>query len=407
MKLTLRDDSPGITDVPGFQAGAASGDIRQKNDDRLDVAILYSPTPCTAAGVFTQNDLCAAPVNLCKEALATGGPFHAILANSGNANAATGKSGMKDARTMQAYTARLLRIPPSSIFVCSTGRIGRALPMAHVQTGIAGAAAHLATSQAQGIAAAQAILTSDTRPKTVTARFQWKGQTLTLAGIAKGAGMIQPNMATMFAFLATDARIARPLAQKILAECVSRTFNRISVDGDMSTNDTALLLANGHSGLTISAKEPALLQLFREAVLRVCAHLAKKIVKDGERITKCVEVHVQGARTLADAEKATRAICNSLLVKSSWYGNDPNWGRVLHAAGYARIGLVEEKADLFYDKTPVLRRGKAQDKYLPRWKAIVSQDEFSITLNLNLGKASFSMLAADLTEGYVDYNKSE
>ncbi len=258
-----------------------------------------------------------------------------------------------------------------------------------------------------GTDAAWAILTSDTRPKTITARFDWNGQTVTLAGIAKGAGMIEPNMATMLAFIATDAKVDTALLRQCLTHANQASFNRITVDGDMSTNDTVLLLANGASGVEVTENEPALLDLFQTALNRIALQLAKKIVGDGEKVTKFVTVRIQGAKTVEAAEKIARAIGNSLLVKSSWYGNDPNWGRLMDAAGYARTGLVEEKVDLYYNDCPVLLQGAPQDGRLNEWKAIVRERQFSITLNLNLGTATYELLAADLSEAYVQFNKSE
>ena len=259
-----------------------------------------------------------------------------------------------------------------------------------------------------GHRAASAILTSDTKPKTVTVSFTYDGKKHFVSGIAKGAGMIQPNMATMLAFLATDFSVPRSFLQKTLSEAVSGTFNCITVDGDMSTNDTVLMLANGHSGVSVGDKSPRELRvLFAEAVWKACEALAEKIVSDGEKITKVVELKIQGAASSEDAEKIARAIGNSLLVKSSWYGEDPNWGRLADAAGYAGAKLIEAKLDILYNDTPAMTAGKPHPDLKPKWKEIVKAKRFTITLNLHLGKASFRLLASDLTEGYVNYNKSE
>ena len=220
--------------------------------------------------------------------------------------------------------------------------------------------------------------------------------------------MIQPNMATMLAFLATDFSVPRSFLQKTLSEAVTGTFNCITVDGDMSTNDTVLMLANGHSGVSVGDKSPRELRvLFAEAVWKACEALAGKIVADGEKITKVVEVKVVGAASGEDAEKVARAIGNSLLVKSSWYGEDPNWGRLADAAGYAGAKLVEAKLDILYNDTPAMTAGAPHAELKPKWKEIVKARRFTITLNLHLGKAAFRLLATDLTEGYVNYNKSE
>jgi glutamate N-acetyltransferase/amino-acid N-acetyltransferase len=407
MAIVFTVDSPGLTDAAGFAAAAVACDIREKNTDRLDLALVCSTAPCTAAGVFTRNDVKAAPVRVCREILDAGTPIHGIVANSGNANACTGEQGLVDTRAMAQQASTATKLPHDSFLVCSTGRIGRAMPMPRILSGIDRAAAALVTTPEEGNRAAQAILTSDTRPKTCTARFAWEGRTVTVAAMAKGAGMIQPDMATMLAFLCTDAAAPAGFLQEVLAAVTQRTFNAITVDGDMSTNDTVLLLANGASGVNLATASASARELFAQAVEQVCACLADKIVGDGEKITKVVEIIVRNAPGAAAAERVARAIGNSLLVKSSWFGEDPNWGRLTDAAGAARIGLLEEKLDLFYDETPVLLRGVAQDQHLARWKEIVRHARFRVTLDLRLGQDSFRLLASDLTEGYVNYNKSE
>ncbi|WOO42087.1 bifunctional glutamate N-acetyltransferase/amino-acid acetyltransferase ArgJ [Rubellicoccus peritrichatus] len=416
--ITITPHSPGIADVPGFHCAGVACDVRCNDDSRLDLALVYSKTPCTAAGVFTTNDIKAAPVVLDQELLAGGGDFHGIVINSGNANACTGTQGMADARAMLEKAEAVCGAPEKSFFVCSTGRIGRVLPMENVLRGIDEAATVLDDSAAQSKAAAEAILTSDTRSKTVTAQFDWEGETITVAGMAKGAGMIEPNMATMLAFIATDAKVSHALLSASLKSANTTSFNAITVDGDMSTNDTVLFLANGESGVEITSQNAELAELFIEAVKAVCKDLALKIAGDGERITKLVQVIVEGAKDVSSAEKVARAIGNSLLVKTSWYGSDPNWGRLLDAAGYARVGIIEEKIDLAYvpgipmsgafeGSVPALTQGQPQDDNLSQWKEIVSEKEFTIHLNLNLGSEKFTLYSTDLSEGYVDFNKSE
>ncbi len=406
-QVTFIDNSPGITDVAGFTASGAGCDIRNKGNDRLDTAIIYSKTPCSIAGVFTTNDIQAAPVRLCRELLKSGRTAHGIIANSGNANACTGEQGMTDAKAMIALAENAVGAPGGSFFVGSTGRIGELLPMAKIKKGIAEAASRLAPVEAEGRRAAEAILTSDTRPKTCTAHFDWQGARVTVAGIAKGAGMIEPGMATMLAFIATDAGLGRELLQKLLVLANNRSFNTVTVDGDMSTNDTVIVLANGVSGVTVTENEYPLLALFRDALNKVCYALAEKIVGDGEKITKVVTLNIQGARTPEDAEKIARAIGNSLLVKSSWYGEDPNWGRLLDAAGYARIGIIEEKITLFYGDVPVMIQGHPIPENKPRWKEEVKKRRFTIHMDLGLGPADYTLLASDLSAEYVNFNKSE
>ena len=369
---------------------ASACDIRQKNDlKRPDLALVYSLRPCTAAGVFTRNQVKAAPVLLDQKHLAEGGPFHGLVANSGNANACTGADGLRDAAMMAQRAAAALNQKAAAFLVCSTGRIGQPLPMDRVIKGIERAVTEKGRTAAHGRQAAAAVLTSDTRPKTVTVSFVYDGKKHTVAGIAKGAGMIQPNMATMLAFLATDFSVPRSFLQKTLSEAVAGTFNCITVDGDMSTNDTVLLLANGHSGVSVGDKSPRELRvLFAEAVWKACEVLAEKIVSDGEKITRVVEVKVAGAASAEDAEKVARAIGNSLLVKSSWYGGDPNWGRLADAAGYAGAKLVEAKLDILYNDTPAMTAGQPHPELKPKWKEIVKARRFTVTLNLHLGKAA-------------------
>ena len=409
MSIEFTNDSPGVSDVPGFRVGAAGCDIRNKGADRLDLTLVVADRPCAAAGVFTTNDVKAAPVRFCQQVLAvSAGKIRGIVGNSGNANACTAAQGDADAAAMARLSADAVGAPSDAFLVCSTGRIGELLPMAKVAEGIKVAASRLSRDASEGVRSAHAILTSDTRPKSATARFAWEGKTITVAGIAKGAGMIEPNMATMLAFVCTDAAASPAELRTALKASSDQSFNCVSVDGDMSTNDTVLLLASGVSGVSVGAAAPAPLRaLFQEALDKVCFALAEKIVGDGEKITKVVAVEIEGARTRADAEKIARAIGNSLLVKSSWYGEDPNWGRLADAAGYARTGLDESKLDIFYDDVPAVLGGKPLPENKPKWKQVVKAARFAVRLKLNLGDARFRLLAADLTDGYVNYNKSE
>jgi len=408
ISVSLLKDSHGVADCPGFRCAGIGCDIREKNDPtQLDLALLVPDKPCAAAGVFTLNDVCAAPVQFSKKILARGtGTIAGVVANSGNANAATGEAGLKDAQRM-AQLAQDLLSADAPFLVCSTGRIGRKLPMSRVEQGIRTAAGTLGNNPTSAFNTADAILTSDTRRKVATARFQFDGKTVTVSGMAKGAGMIEPNMATMLAFLTTDAVANADQLKNVLTAAVNQTFNRISIDGDMSTNDTVLLFASGSSGVDPWAGPAELLFAFKEAVLMVCDALAEKIVGDGEKITKLVELVVAGCPRVQDAEKVARAVGNSLLVKTSWYGSDPNWGRLADAAGYARVGLKIEALDIFYDDVPALIKGTPQEENLQQWKAIVSKKRFRITLNLNQGNCDFRLLTSDLSEAYVNFNKSE
>jgi glutamate N-acetyltransferase/amino-acid N-acetyltransferase len=411
VKIQTLEHSSGLVDVTGFACGSAASDIRQNHTERLDLTVIYSEKPCTAAGVFTINAAAAAPVRVSQSALSKASVFHGIVANSGNANAATGVRGLRDAKMMQATVAKALKVSSDAIAVCSTGRIGRHLPMHAVTGGIKKAIALLSTDPKNGIDSANAILTSDTREKTITVRVDVDGQIFTIAGIAKGAGMIQPNMATMLAFVATDVAIGNRLLAKLLKQVVDDSFNAITIDGDMSTNDTVLLLANGASGVKISLTG-SLLKAFEEALKIVCQTLADKIVSDGEKISKVVELQINGGKNRKEAEAVARAVGNSLLVKSSWCGEDPNWGRLLDAAGYAGVAFSPDKIVIEYqalDGKPVTAYagGKVHERNIQRWKEIVSEKRFRILIDLKRGKATYRLLATDLTEGYVNYNKSE
>ena len=404
--VELIETSGGIADCPGYKTAGVGCDIRETGDPRLDLALFVSESPCSAAGVFTLNDVCAAPVHICKAILAeSGNKVAGCVINSGNANACTGTQGMVDGKEMDAITQLATGIN-TPFLVCSTGRIGRQLPMSNIKAGIAAASQKLDTETQSSFDAADAILTSDTRRKVATARFDYEGTTITVSGMAKGAGMIEPNMATMLAFVTTDLEVDSDLLKSVVKQASDLTFNRISIDGDMSTNDTVLLFANGACGIKADTS-PELLEAFQQAVFLVCDDLAEKIVGDGEKVTKLVELIVEGCQTTADAEKIARAVGNSLLVKTSWYGSDPNWGRLADAAGYARVGLKEECFDIYYDTVAALISGRPQDSNLSKWKEIVSKKRFRITLNLNQGAGQYRLLTSDLSEAYVDFNKSE
>ncbi|KRP36205.1 MAG: arginine biosynthesis protein ArgJ [Opitutaceae bacterium BACL24 MAG-120322-bin51] len=406
LTVQLIETSGGIADCPGYKIAGVGCNIRETGDPRLDLALFISESPCSAAGVFTLNDVCAAPVRICKAILSeSGNNIAGCVINSGNANACTGTQGMADGKEMDTIT-QLETGSNAPFLVCSTGRIGRQLPMSNIKAGIAAAAQKLNNEINSSYEAADAILTSDTRRKVATARFDYEGTTITVSGMAKGAGMIEPNMATMLAFVTTDLEADSDLLKSVVKQASDLTFNRISIDGDMSTNDTVLLFANGACGIKADTS-PELIEAFQQAVFLVCDDLAEKIVGDGEKVTKLVELIVEGCQTTADAEKIARAVGNSLLVKTSWYGSDPNWGRLADAAGYARVGLKEESFDIYYDAVAALISGKPQDSNLSKWKEIVSKKRFRITLNLNQGAGQYRLLTSDLSEAYVNFNKSE
>jgi glutamate N-acetyltransferase/amino-acid N-acetyltransferase len=412
----ILEDEPVFTpaEVGGFTAAAVGVDVRQTGDrQRLDLALLVSDQPCTVAGVFTRNSLAAAPVQLGRAQLSKGTTAKAVLVNSGNANAATGESGYTDALRMQQDCATLLEVAPHEVYVASTGRIGRHLPMDAIGKGLPELVTALAPDYESGMRAAEAILTSDTRRKVASVAIDTPSGPVRLSGMAKGAGMIEPNMATMLAFIVTDAAVAREDLQTLLQEAVQGSFNAITVDGDQSTNDTVLVLANGESTVAFSPDHPDAWTVFKKAMKRVCQQLAQLIVGDGEKVTKVVELRVTGASSVEEAEQAARAVGNSLLVKSSWYGNDPNWGRVLDAVGYSGARTREDSFSISYMDTegsegvPAFAKGRVFEEHLSKWKQIVAQPRFVIGIELGEGPGAYTLWSTDLTEDYVDFNKSE
>jgi glutamate N-acetyltransferase/amino-acid N-acetyltransferase len=434
MKFKFREVTGGVNAARGFISGAVFCDIKRlgtgkgsNKGAKRDLAIILSEMPAAVAGMFTTNQVCAAPVKLCiRRALRNSA--RAIVANSGNANACTGEQGMRDAEEMARTTAEQFGLSPDDVLVASTGRIGVPMPMGNVRNGIRAAAQTVSASAANADAVAEAIMTSDTKPKQVAIEFKAGGTTIRIGGVCKGAGMIQPGMsmtgvrpaaapsglhATMLCFITTDADIESNVLRAALQEAVAQSFNRITVDGDMSTNDTVLVLANGLAGndrITTSSQD---LSVFQTALNHVCLELAKMIVRDGEGVTRFVTVRVTGARNFADADAAARAVANSALVKTSWFGGDPNWGRILDAIGYSAAQVVEHKVDVGYGVpgskkvTLALKGGKPTDVAFKTLCVAVAAREFDLHINLNLGKASALMYASDLTEEYVEFNKGD
>ena len=327
----LQEVEGGVIAACGYEASGVRCGLKQEG---LDLALVYSVAPAMAVGMFTTNRVQAAPVLLCRDRVARGGPIHGIVVNAGNANACTGPAGYRDALHTAELTAEALGAPSRSVLVCSTGVIGRPLPMDLLEAGIP--AAVEALSPNGGEQAATAILTTDTRPKMIAVEFELAGRPVRVGGMAKGSGMIAPNLATMLAFLTTDAELTPGQLQACLASSVERSFNRVTVDGDTSTNDTVLLLANRQAEAGPITPKRGLAR-FQSALDYVTAHLAREIARDGEGATKLVEIRVLGAATERDALKIARTIANSPLVKTALAGGDPNWGRVLAAAGRAGV----------------------------------------------------------------------
>lgn len=394
----------GVGAAKGFTTSAVSCGIKNPESDRLDLALVYSEVPCKSAGMFTTNKVKAAPVRVSQANLRKGS-LRAVVANSGNANACTGLRGIDDAKVMCAEVAKALGLNAAQVGVCSTGVIGLPMPMARLSPNIPTLVSRL--GKKNGNHFAKAIITSDTHEKEVAISFELGEHRVRIGGCVKGAGMICPSMATMLCFITTDANVAQTCLDEAVREAVEESFNRITIDGDMSTNDTVIVLANGESGMpSVRKKSPACRQ-FRKAMKWVMLELAKAIVRDGERVTKFVTVDVTGARTHLDAKKVAEAVCKSALVKASWNGGDPNWGRIIHAVGYSRARIREELIDISIGGKPACIGGLQADTPMDELREAVSGREFVIQIDLNQGEASYRMYSSDLSPEYVDFNRSE
>jgi glutamate N-acetyltransferase/amino-acid N-acetyltransferase len=398
----MNDHIPPDFRVPGFlAAGLAAG---LKKTGAKDLALLYSEVPAAAAGVFTANRVKAAPVMLSRERVRSG-KGRAILANSGCANACTGKKGILDGQHLSRGIASSLKIDPREVLLASTGVIGKPLPLELMDGRIPSLVASLSP---EGLAdAAEAIMTTDTKPKAALVRGRVNGAEVTLGGIAKGAGMISPKMATLLVFVLTDAAISAGALRKALKEGVQGSFNRITVDGDMSTNDTLLILANGRAGNgRIQPATPGFGK-FSALLQDLLLTLAKKTVADGEGVTKVVRIVVERARTASEAEKVARAVANSPLVKTAFFGEDANWGRILCAAGYSGAPIDAEKVDIFFDDVQVVRKGQGAgpDKEEPA-TAVMKKREYTVRLDLRRGGKRAFLFTTDFSFDYIKINAS-
>jgi glutamate N-acetyltransferase/amino-acid N-acetyltransferase len=400
----LKPVKGGVTAAGGFRAAAVFVGIKAANKSRDDMALVASEVPAVGAGVFTTNRVKAAPVRVSRAHLRS--PHScAVLLNSGNANACTGPCGIAAAKALAARLAEVLHCGVRRVMVCSTGRIGVPLPLEKMADKLPELAARLSTSG--GAAAAKAIMTSDTYAKEYAVEVKLPGGSFRVGGMAKGAGMIDPNMATMLCVVTTDAKLSKGTLQNALHHAVERSFNRITIDGDMSTNDTVLALANGASGGASIKNGSPEHALFTEALNEVCTRLAFMIVRDGEGVSKFVTVQVRGASSLQAARKVAEAVANSTLVKCAWAGNDPNWGRILDAAGYCGVQIREELVDIYYDGVAAVRGGTAAPTPKDKLVKAVSGDKFTVTIDLHQGKAFYTVYTTDLTEKYVELNLSE
>ncbi len=399
-------ESGGVTTPKGYLASGVVSGLKASGAE--DLALLVSEVDATVAGVFTANRFAAAPVVYDREIVGSGELVRAVVVNSGNANACTGEQGRRDVVATADFAGELLGVPGKQVLVSSTGRIGVPLPMDKIRAGVRAAVSALSADG--GGAAARAIMTTDTRPKSVAVRIELDGKTVHVGGTTKGAGMIAPRLvggvphATMLSYLTTDAAVDSELLSGCLAKAVATSFNRITVDGDTSTNDTVLLLANGMARNATLTACGADADRFCAAVTHVAQHLAREMVLDGEGVTRFVEVNVTGAASAADAELCAAAIANSPLCKTAWFGADPNWGRILCAAGYSGAVFDPAHVNLDYEGLPVVRGGMDAGTPETELVAAIDQREFRIDLELGNGPGQHTVWTCDLTYEYVKIN---
>jgi glutamate N-acetyltransferase/amino-acid N-acetyltransferase len=384
---------------PGFRFAAVAAAIRKPG--RLDLGLIACDAPAAAAGVFTRNRVQAAPVILDRRRLNADGRCQAVIVNSGCANCCTGAAGLADAEVLTAAVAEALGLTPHMVLAASTGVIGEALPVDRIRQAVPGLAQALTPEALPELAAA--IMTTDTVPKLARRSVQVGGRPLTIVGVAKGAGMIRPDMATMLCFVMTDARAEPATLQRLLSDGVARSFNRISIDGDTSTNDTVLLLASGRSGVV--AEAPEVQPVLRRELEALLMDLARQVVRDGEGATKLVEIRVRGALSDADAHAIADTVAHSNLVKTALFGQDANWGRILAAAGRAGAELDPQRIDLFFDDVQMVSDGVGAGKDVEaRATEVLRQPELTITIDLKLGNAAAMMLTCDFSLDYVKIN---
>jgi len=389
-----------VTSPIGFSASATYAGLKKPGGEGvLDVGLLCSDVPCVAAGVFTTNRVRAAPVLLCQQRLAKA-TAQALVVNAGCANACTGPQGMANAVSMAEAAAKTLGLPPENVLVASTGVIGQPLPIERLREAIG----RMTPTRDGGHDLARAIMTTDTSPKEIAVEVAIGEATATVAGIAKGSGMICPNMATMLAFLTTDAAVDAALARAALREAVDESFNMVAVDNDTSTNDMVLLLANGLAGNEPLQAGSEYAAVFQAALRQVCVHLARWIARDGEGATKLMEVTVEGALTLDQARAAARTVATSSLVKAAIHGNDPNWGRIAAAVGRSGAEMDWSKTDLYLEGLCLVRGGCPEQFSQPQVRRLLSAAEVRVKVCLNLGAESATAWGCDLSAEYVRIN---
>ncbi len=395
----IKDGS--ITSPQGFTAGAVGADVKGNGKSKLDIAMIYSEKEAVATGLFTLNKFAAPPTHYCREALKDG-KARAIVVNSGNANAATGKKGLEDARKMAEIAAKKLGLETEEVLVCSTGTIGVHLPMDRISAGIE----KIELSSDNGHLAEQAIMTTDTVPKEIAMELELSGGKVVIGSMAKGAGMIHPNLATMLGFVTTDADISSEALKKMFKDSVDKSYNMMTVDGDTSTNDTLIAIANGASGVVVKSDED--LAKFAEAIEYICVEMAKKISADGEGASHSLVVNAKNLQTLEDARKVAKAVAGSMLFKCAIFGQDANWGRVISAAGYSgaefRTDLIDVSLESQAGLIEVMKDGAALKFDEKKAADILKEKEIIVNLDFHDGDVCATAYGCDLTYDYVKIN---
>jgi glutamate N-acetyltransferase/amino-acid N-acetyltransferase len=388
----------GIIMCPGFEAAGIAAGLKKKN--KKDLGLIFSKVPANVAGVFTRNRVKAAPVILDRDRIKSG-VCQAIIVNSGNANCCTGEQGIRDAETMASLSASELGISKDLVLVASTGVIGEPLPIEKIKAAIPDLIESL---QPDGIPdLAKSIMTTDTVPKMVSGQGVVEGKSFIVTGVAKGAGMIRPDLATMLCFVFTDVNAASDILKEALVSAIDRSFNRITIDGDTSTNDTALMMANGLSGAII--ENPGHKEIFQKVIDRIFLDLAKQVVRDGEGVTKLVEIIVRGAVSDSDARKVADTVAHSPLVKTAFFGEDANWGRIIGAVGRAGVDVDPDRIDLYFDDVQMVKAGMGCGKGVEvEATKVLKKSEFTVAVHLNMGQGFGSMITCDFSVDYVKIN---
>ena len=395
-------DGGTITTAKGFRAGGTYVGIKTYSEDKMDMGMLLSEAPCSAAGVFTKSTLVSPSVTLNRETLSAGAPVRALVVNSGIANAGVGEQGYIDAKEMAAVAAAGLGVKPEEVLVFSTGVIGVELPMSLIKKGVD----QIQLSEGGGNELARAMMTTDTRTKEAAVSINLGGVTVNIAGVAKGSGMIHPNMATMLCFVATDAAVTQGYLRTILPDIADSTLNMLDIDGDTSTNDSLVILANGTADNSPISAGSTDAEVFKEALTDVLVRLTRQLAQDGEGATRLLVAEVRGARNVADARMAAKTITSSLLVKSAVYGADPNWGRLIMALGRSGAETIESKIDLYINGICIMEGGRPVPFHRDAVVALMRSDEVTFGVNLNLSDGQATAWGCDLTEEYVVINSA-